>query len=61
MPLTARSGAYHRRTLAVLERRLTVGELALRDALTELEFALVEADVAVLANVNRPDDLAALA
>jgi len=49
--------AFARRALAVLERRLDAGELALRDALAELETTIVAADPAVLVNVNSPDDL----
>jgi molybdopterin-guanine dinucleotide biosynthesis protein A len=54
-------GAYAKSTLPVLERRLEAGELALRDALGELEVAVVAADAAMLQNVNRPEDLAKLA
>ena len=39
-------GAYRKSALAVLERRLAAGELALRDALAELETAVVELDPA---------------
>lgn len=53
-------GAYRRRTLAVLERRLGEGELALRDALAELEVDVVPIASRTLANVNTPADLAAL-
>ena len=53
-------GAYRRSALPVLERRLAAGELALRDALAELDVRTVEADPAELANVNRPEDLAEL-
>jgi molybdopterin-guanine dinucleotide biosynthesis protein A len=44
----------------VLERRLAAGELALRDALAELDAVTVELDPAQLVNVNAPDELAAL-
>ena len=53
-------GAYARSVLPVLERRLAAGALALRDALAELEVAVVEADAALLLNVNTPDDLRSL-
>jgi molybdopterin-guanine dinucleotide biosynthesis protein A len=53
-------GAYRRSALAVLERRLAGGELALRDALAELDVAVVELDEERLVNVNTPADLAAL-
>ena len=54
-------GAYARRALPILERRLDGGDLALRQALTELETVVVNADPAQLVNVNTPGDLAALA
>ena len=50
-------GAYRRTALPVLERRLREGRLKLRDALAELEVAVVDIDAALLANVNRPEDL----
>ena len=50
-------GAFRKSALPVLERRLAVGELALRDALSELETRVVDADPALLVNVNTPDDL----
>jgi molybdopterin-guanine dinucleotide biosynthesis protein A len=53
-------GAYARSALAVLERRLTAGELALRDALAELATVTVELDPAQLVNVNAPEELAVL-
>ncbi|HEX6491739.1 MAG TPA: molybdenum cofactor guanylyltransferase [Gaiellaceae bacterium] len=52
--------ALARSALPVLERRLARSELALRDALAELETAVVEADPALLVNVNAPQELAAL-
>ena len=52
--------AVARQALPVLERRLAAGELRLADALAELRTVTVEADPAELANVNRPEDLAAL-
>jgi molybdenum cofactor guanylyltransferase len=53
-------GAYRRAALAVRERRLAAGELALRDALDELDVRVVRIDPSQLANVNTPDDLARL-
>ena len=53
-------GAYSRRALPLLERRLEAGELALRDALEELDVVEVEVDLVLLANVNAPEELAAL-
>ena len=50
-------GAYRRTALAVLERRIAAGELALHAALVELETRVVECDEALLANVNDPADL----
>jgi molybdenum cofactor guanylyltransferase len=52
-------GAYHKRSLATLERRLAAGELALRDALAELDTHVVELDLSELANVNTEEDLEA--
>jgi molybdenum cofactor guanylyltransferase len=54
-------GAYRRSTLNVLETRFRAGALALRDALLELETAVVELEPDALANVNTPDELAAVA
>ncbi len=53
-------GAYSKTALAVLERHLDTGELALRDALSELYTAVVRLDPALLTNVNQPEELAAL-
>ena len=53
-------GAYARRALSVFERRLGEGELALRDAVAELDTVTLELDPALLLNVNAPDELAAL-
>jgi molybdopterin-guanine dinucleotide biosynthesis protein A len=53
-------GAYRRRALPVLEQRLASGDLALRDALAELDVAVVEIDPRLLANVNEPADLRAI-
>ena len=49
--------AIRRGTIDVLERRLAEGALALRDALAELETAWIEADPALLVNVNVPEEL----
>jgi molybdopterin-guanine dinucleotide biosynthesis protein A len=46
--------------LPVLERRLSAGELTLRDAFAELDAAVVHLDPEALANVNAPADLARL-
>jgi molybdopterin-guanine dinucleotide biosynthesis protein A len=53
-------GAYHRRGLPVLARRLAAGELTLAAALDELDTATVEVDPELLANVNTQDELAGL-
>ena len=53
-------GAYAKGALPVLERRLAAGELSLRGALAELDTATVPLDGALLANVNVPEELAAL-
>jgi molybdopterin-guanine dinucleotide biosynthesis protein A len=50
-------GAYRRTALATLERRLAGGRLALRDALAELDVAIVGLRPDLLLNVNVPDDL----
>jgi molybdopterin-guanine dinucleotide biosynthesis protein A len=44
----------------VLERRLGAGQLALRDALAELDVRIVDLDPARLTNVNTPAELASL-
>jgi molybdopterin-guanine dinucleotide biosynthesis protein A len=54
-------GAYRRSALAPLERRVLSGDLALRDALTDLRVAVVELDQARLVNVNTVAELDALA
>jgi molybdopterin-guanine dinucleotide biosynthesis protein A/predicted N-acetyltransferase YhbS len=54
-------GAYRRSSLPVLERRLAAGQLALRDALPELEVQIVDLEALALENVNEPADLARLA
>jgi GNAT superfamily N-acetyltransferase len=53
-------GAYRRSALIVMERRLAARELALRDALAELDVNVVELPPAALVNVNEPGDFAAL-
>ncbi|HEX6680674.1 MAG TPA: molybdenum cofactor guanylyltransferase [Gaiellaceae bacterium] len=53
-------GAYSRSALPVLERRLAAGELALRDALPELDTVTVEVEPRLLVNVNAPEEHAAL-
>jgi molybdenum cofactor guanylyltransferase len=50
-------GAFARKALPVLERRLATGELRLSDAVAELDTTVVEADERLLRNVNRPADL----
>ncbi len=50
-------GAYRRRALPLLERRLAARELRLRDAVAELDAAVVGLDSALLVNVNEPGDL----
>jgi molybdopterin-guanine dinucleotide biosynthesis protein A len=53
-------GAYSRNALPVLERRLSSGELALRDAIAELDVVTLELDPGLLVNINAPEELAAL-
>lgn len=53
-------GAYARTALPVLERRLEAGDLSLRGALSELDAVTVPIDRELLANVNVPEELAAL-
>jgi molybdopterin-guanine dinucleotide biosynthesis protein A len=53
-------GAYARKALPSLERRLAEGSLKLRDALGELETVRVDLDPMLLVNVNAPEELAAL-
>jgi molybdopterin-guanine dinucleotide biosynthesis protein A len=50
-------GAYAQSALPVLEGRLEAGELALRDALAELDVRTVELDADLLTNVNTERDL----
>jgi molybdenum cofactor guanylyltransferase len=49
--------AFRQCALPTLERRLGEGSLALRDALAELETVWIEADAALFANVNTPEEL----
>jgi molybdopterin-guanine dinucleotide biosynthesis protein A len=53
-------GAYRRNALPVLERALAAGRLAIRDALAELDVAVVTIEPARLANANTPAELARL-
>jgi len=50
-------GAYRKTALPPLERALAAGRLRIRDALEDLDAAVVELDLALLTNVNTPDDL----
>jgi molybdopterin-guanine dinucleotide biosynthesis protein A len=50
-------GAYRRTALPALERALASGELSLRDAIRELDVALVALDAPLLVNVNTQDDV----
>jgi molybdopterin-guanine dinucleotide biosynthesis protein A len=50
-------GAYRRSALSVLERRIAAGELALREAVAELEHRVVDAAPEELRNVNTLEDL----
>jgi molybdopterin-guanine dinucleotide biosynthesis protein A len=52
-------GAYRKSALPVLERRISVADLALYRSLEELDVRVVQADEKLLANVNTPADLAA--
>jgi molybdopterin-guanine dinucleotide biosynthesis protein A len=57
-PLTSPLPAAYRKTaLPVLERRLADGDLALHEALTELDAMRLPLDEIQLENVNTPDDL----
>ena len=49
--------AFRRTALPVLERRLAAQELALHQALAELDTRQIELDAELLANVNTPDEL----
>lgn len=50
-------GAYRRSALPALEQALAEERLALRDAIAELDVAIVALDASVLLNVNTPDDV----
>ena len=50
-------GAYGKRALPVLERRLATGRLALREALTELDVRVVQLDAGVLLDVDTEGEL----
>ena len=50
-------GAYRRSTLSTLERALSAGHLSLREAIADLDVAVVDLDAALLTNVNTPDDV----
>lgn len=52
-------GAFRPSVRPVLERRIAAGELRLRDAVAEVGARVVDADAALLRNVNTPDDLVA--
>jgi molybdenum cofactor guanylyltransferase len=52
--------AFGRSALSLLEAQLAAGELRLRDALAQLDTAVVQVDASLLANVNSPADLARL-
>jgi molybdopterin-guanine dinucleotide biosynthesis protein A len=57
-PLTSPLPAAYRKTaLPVLERRLADGDLALHEALAELDATRLPLDETQLENVNTPDDL----
>jgi molybdopterin-guanine dinucleotide biosynthesis protein A len=49
--------ALRKQALPVLERRLAASDLTVRDALAELEVRVIEADPALLVNVNSANDL----
>jgi len=50
-------GAYRRSALPVLERRFASRELALSDALTDLDARVVDLEASALVNVNEPAEL----
>jgi molybdopterin-guanine dinucleotide biosynthesis protein A len=50
-------GAYAKSALPALERALAAGRLGLRDAIAELDVAVVWLDPSLLANINTPDDV----
>jgi molybdopterin-guanine dinucleotide biosynthesis protein A len=49
--------AFRNTALAVLERRLAEGRLALHEALAELDTRTISVDETLLVNVNTPDEL----
>lgn len=51
-------GAYRRTALPALEAALAEDRLSLRDAITGLDRLVVDIDLALLVNVNTPDELA---
>jgi molybdopterin-guanine dinucleotide biosynthesis protein A len=53
-------GVYRRSVLPVLERRLAQGQLALRDALAELDSRVVDVDPALVDDVDTKEALQAL-
>jgi len=50
-------GAYRRTALPALELALAEERLALREAIAELDVAIVDLDARLLVNVNTPDDV----
>ena len=50
-------GAYRRSALPALECALAAGRLSLRDAIAELDVAVVDLDTSLLVNVNTPHDV----
>jgi molybdenum cofactor guanylyltransferase len=50
-------GAYRKTALAALERALAKRQLALREAIRDLDVAAVDLDPTVLVNVNTPGDV----
>jgi molybdopterin-guanine dinucleotide biosynthesis protein A len=50
-------GAYRRSALLALEGALAAGRLALREAIAELDVAVVDLDATLLSNVNTQDDV----
>jgi len=51
---------FHRDALPLLERRLASGELALHEALTELDATVLDIEPEFLVNVNTADELSNL-
>jgi molybdopterin-guanine dinucleotide biosynthesis protein A len=50
-------GAYRRTALPALEQALAADRLSLRNAIAELDVAIVALDASLLLNVNTPDDV----